>query len=263
MIWTPLTAIMFLLSAFGLALMLFAAPKAYRINRLTSGANMEERYALEKEFYLLSTVVWVILLSRIVASGLFWVTNESLIALVPGAMCQFGIYQAGTPYSWIANGVKLAAFIVYGIWLSLDFINRRSKGASLMPSLARLFILLIPLLFLDMVVDLAFYYVLNPVVVPCCRIVFSAASQLPCPYCFVFHDAPAFLVVIASYGISIALVVWGFAIRHYTKGKADVEGIGMAVIRRYVTLALGFAVLGTIALVPAILQVMGSASLLH
>jgi hypothetical protein len=263
MIWTPLTAIMFLLGAFGLALMLFAAPKAYRINRLASKANMEERYALEKEFYLLSTVVWVILISRIVASVLFWVTNESLIPLIPGAMCQFGIYQAGTPYSWIANGVKLVAFLVYGIWLSLDFINRRSKGATLMPSLARLFILLIPLLLLDMIVDLAFYYVLNPVVVPCCRIVFTAVSQLPCPYCFVFHDAPAFIVVIASYGLSVALVVWGFAIRHYTKDNADVESVGMYVIRKYVTFAIAFAVIGTIALIPAILQVLGGGTFFH
>jgi hypothetical protein len=263
MIWTPLTVIMFLLSAFGLALMLFTAPKAYRINRMTSQATMEQKYALEKEFYLLSTVVWVILLSRIVASGLFWVTNESLISLIPGAMCQFGVYQAGTPYSWIANGVKLVAFLVYGIWLSLDFINRRSKGTALMPSLARLFILLLPLLFLDMIMDLAFYYVLNPVVVPCCRIVFSAVSQLPCPYCFIFHDAPAFLVVIASYGISVALVVWGFAVRHYTKNNRDAEGEGMLLIRRFVTFALGFAVIGTIALVPAILQVLGSGAFFH
>lgn len=263
MIWTPLTAIMFLLGAFGLALMLFAAPKAYRIHRTASRASMEQRYGLEKEFYLLSTVVWVILLSRIVASGLFWVTNESLIPLIPGAMCQFGVYQAGTPYSWIANGIKLVAFLVYGMWLSLDFINRRSKGAALMPSLARLFILLVPLLFLDMILDLAFYYVLNPVVVPCCRIIFTAESQVPCPYCFVFHDAPAFLVVIASYGISVALVAWGFAVRHYTKGAGDAEGVGMSLIRRFVTFALAFAVIGTVALVPAILQVLGSGAFLH
>lgn len=263
MIWTPLTAIMFLLGAFGLALMLFAAPKAYWINRTASKASMEERYALEKGFYLLSTVVWVILLSRVVASGLFWVTNESLIPLIPGAMCQFGVYQAGTPFSWIANGVKLIAFLVYGIWLSLDYINRRSKGAALMPSLARLFILLVPLLLLDIVMDLAFYFILNPVVVPCCRIIFTAESQVPCPYCFVFHDAPAFLVVIASYGISVALVVWGFVVRHYTRRMSDAEGVAMSLIRRFVTLALAFAVIGTIALIPAIFQVLGGGAFFH
>jgi hypothetical protein len=254
---------MFLLGAFGLALMIFAAPKAYRINRMASRASMEQKYALEKEYYLLSTVVWVILLSRLVASGLFWVTNESLIALIPGAMCQYGVYQAGTPYSWLANGIKLIVLLVYGIWLSLDFVNRRSKGAALMPSLARLFILLIPLLFLDMIMDLAFYYVLNPVVVPCCRIVFTAESPVPCPYCFIFHDAPAFLVVIVSYGLSVALVVWGFAVRRYTMKIADAEGVAMSLIRRFVTFALGFAVIGTIALVPAILQVLGSGTFTH
>ncbi|MEM4213742.1 MAG: hypothetical protein QXZ28_00965, partial [Candidatus Methanomethylicaceae archaeon] len=97
MIWTPLTAVMVILGVFGLALMLYTVPKAYKISKRVSKASLEERYGLEKEYYLLSTVVWVVLITRIVASVLFWVTNESLIPLVPGAMCQFGVNQAGAP----------------------------------------------------------------------------------------------------------------------------------------------------------------------
>ncbi len=263
MIWTALTTVMLVLGIFGITLTFYAATKAFGISKKVSRAGLEERYSLEKDYYLLSTVVWVILLSRIVASGMFWVTNESLIPLIPGAMCQFGVSQAGTPYSWIDTGVKLVVLFAYGIWLSLDIINRRVKGAPLLPTLSKIFLVLLPLLLLDTILDVAFYYTVSPVVVPCCRTVFTAESPVPCPYCFVFHDAPMFLVVIVSYGISIALVLWSFAVRHYSLKNKDLDEVGMSAIRKLVYLALGFAVLGTIAVIPAILQVLGSTGFAH
>ncbi|MEM3365114.1 MAG: hypothetical protein QXM93_01700 [Candidatus Methanomethyliaceae archaeon] len=263
MIWTPLTAVMVILGVFGLALMLYTVPKAYKISKRVSKASLEERYGLEKEYYLLSTVVWVVLITRIVASVLFWVTNESLIPLVPGAMCQFGVNQAGAPYSWIDNGVKLIVLLVYGIWLSLDFLNRRVKGAPLMRALSRLFLLLAPILVLDLALDLGFYFTVSAVTVPCCRVVFTAESPIPCPYCFVFHDAPMFIVVIACYGLAISLVIWSFVIRYFMQKIPEMENIGIEAVRRLVTLALGFAVMGTVALIPAVMQVMGPAVPLH
>jgi len=119
-----------------------------------------------------------------------------------------------------------------------------------------------PLLLIDTVLDLLFYGSVEAVTVPCCRIVFDQTSAVPCPYCFVFHDAPLFLMVIVSYGLSIAAVVWSLAIRHYLK-VGEIEPIGMAAIRRLVTFSLIFAIIGTIALVPAILQVIGAGVFLH
>ncbi|MCX8182422.1 MAG: hypothetical protein N3D12_04830 [Candidatus Methanomethyliaceae archaeon] len=257
MIWTPLTAVMVILGAFGLALTLYTVPKAYKIGKRLSRASLEEKYGLEKEYYLLSTVVWVVLITRIVASVLFWATNESLIPLIPGAMCQFGVNQVGAPYSWIDNGVKLIVLLVYGIWLSLDFLNRRVKGAPLIKALSRLFLLLVPILILDLAVDIGLYFTVSAVTVPCCRVVFTAESPIPCPYCFVFHDAPMFIVVIACYGLAISLVVWSFVIRYFMKKVPEIENVGMEAIRRLVTLSLGFAIMGTVALIPAIMQVMG------
>ncbi len=258
MIWTALTTIMVVLGLFGLTETVYASIKSYGIIKRVSIAGLEERYNLEKSYYLLSTIVWVILLSRIVASGVFWITNESLIPLVPGAMCQFGVNQAGAPYSWIDNGVKLFVVFAYGIWLSLDLINRRVKGGPLLPTLSKMFLILAPLLFLEAFLDVAFYLTVSPVVVPCCRTVFTATNPIPCPYCFVFHDAPMFLVVIVSYGLAMALVLWSLFIRHYSFKFRDIEAVGMDAIRKLTLLAVGFAVLGTIAVVPALFQVLGT-----
>lgn len=254
---------MTVLGIFGLVLVIYASGKAYTINKRIAKAGLEEKYLLEKNYYLLSTVVWVILVSRIIAGGLFWVTNESLIPLIPGAMCQFGVSQAGSPYSWIDTGVKLVVIFAYGIWLVLDLINRRVKGSPLLQPLSKIFILLVPLLLLDTMLDLAFYFTVSPVTVPCCRTVFTEASPVPCPYCFIFHDAPMFLVVIISYGLSIALVLWGFVVRHYTVRVKEIEPVGNDATRKLVTVALVFAVIGTVALVPAIIQVLGGGPLLH
>ncbi|MDI9644410.1 MAG: hypothetical protein QFX35_04225 [Candidatus Verstraetearchaeota archaeon] len=263
LIWTPLTTIMTVLGVFGIALVAYASGKAYAITKKVSKAGLEERYTLEKNYYLLSTVVWVVLVSRIFASGLFWVTNESLIPLIPGAMCQFGVSQAGSPYSWIDTGVKLIVMLAYGIWLILDLLNRRVKGSPLLASLSKIFILLIPLLILDTILDLAFYFTVSPVTVPCCRTVFTETSPVPCPYCFVFHDAPMFLVVIVSYGLAVSLVLWGFVVRYYTVRIKEMEGVGNAAMRRLVTVALMFAVIGTVSLIPAILQVLSGGPFLH
>ncbi|MGQ9759011.1 MAG: hypothetical protein ACUVQ5_00330 [Candidatus Methanomethylicaceae archaeon] len=263
MIWTPLTAAMVILGVFGLALMLYAVPKAYNISKRAPKASLEEKYGLEKEYYLLSTVVWVILITRIFASVLFWVTNESLIPLIPGAMCQFGVNQAGAPYSWIDNGVKLIVLLVYGIWLSLDFLNRKVKGGPLMQSLSRIFLLLAPLLVLDLALDLGFYFTVSPVTVPCCRVVFTAESPVPCPYCFVFHDAPMFIVVITCYGLAISLVIWSFIIRYFMGMVPEIQNVGMDAIRKLTTLALVFAVMGTVALIPAMMQVIGPSAPVH
>ena len=146
----------------------------------------------------------------------------------------------------------------YGIWLSLDLINRRVKGGPLLPTLSKIFLILAPLLFLEAFLDVAFYLTVSPVVVPCCRTVFTATNPIPCPYCFVFHDAPMFLVVIVSYGLAIALVLWSLFIRHYSFKFREIEAVGMDTIRKLTLLAVGFAVLGTIAVVPALFQVLGT-----
>ncbi len=257
MIWTPFTAIMVILGFFAIALTAYAATKAWRIARRLRTVTLEERYVLEKGFYLVSTVVWVVLVSRIVAMVLYWVANESLIPLVPGAMCQWGIHQAGYPFSWVDTGLKSGIVFVYGMWLSLDLINRRCKGAPLMDVLSKTFLLFMPLLVADSALDIAFYFRVEPVAVPCCRVAFSLESLLHiCPFCFVFHDAPMFIAVVAGYGLSIATAIWGAVVKRYADKPGDLGEVSTKALSILATLSLGFAVIGTIALVPAIFQIL-------
>ncbi len=260
MIWTPFTAIMVILGFFALALTFYTLPKAYTVWKRAEKASLEEVYALEKSFYLVSTIVWLVLASRIVGMGLYWVANESLIPLIPGAMCQWGVHQAGHPYSWIDTILKLFVLFIYGIWLSLDMINRRCRGSPLMATLSKYFIFLVPLLLADSILDLAFYFKVEPVTVPCCRVVFTAENPLPCPFCFVFHDAPMFIAVIVGYGLSIATMIWGSVIKRYADQPGDLGEISKRALKMLANLSLIFAIIGTMALVPAIFQIMAPAT---
>ncbi|HEX9261971.1 MAG TPA: hypothetical protein VF893_05535, partial [Candidatus Bathyarchaeia archaeon] len=125
------------IALFTLTVGLYAAYKAYKIGEAEKSIEGDKKYELEKDFYLVSTVGWMTLGTRVLAIPLFFVTVISLIPSVPGAMCEFGVFQAGSPFSWADFGVKLFTMFAFGGWLFIDFINRKTKSAPLMRSLSR------------------------------------------------------------------------------------------------------------------------------
>lgn len=260
MIWNSYTVLMVALASIGLALVTYTSAKAYEVYKATAAKVSAERmYELEKKYYLLSTTAWVTLVSRLVAFPFYWIANESLIPLIPGAMCQFGVHQAGAPFSWIDTGLKVVVPYLYGVWISLDILNRRVRRPKLMRTLSLGFLALTPVLFFELAMDLAFYWTVEPIVVPCCRTTFTPENPLPCPFCFVFHDAPLFIVVTTGYSLAIAAIVWAFVVRRYSRGDVELEREGDRIARWLVNLALAAAIVATVTFIPAVMQVMGPA----
>src|SRR5512138_149462 len=179
------------IALFALAVGCFAAFKAYKIEAGIKNASSDQRYELEKDFSLVSTVGWMTLGTRLIAIPLFWITVVSLISSVPGAMCEFGVFQAGAPWSWADLGLKFFTMFAFGGWLFFDIINRKLKSSNMMASLSRGFVLLLPLLLIDVALDIAFFGGLQPLVVPCCMVVYSATSgglfNIGCPFCFITY----------------------------------------------------------------------------
>ena len=95
------------IALFALVVGSYAAFKAYKIDSAEKTDATDQRYELEKDYYLVSTVGWMTLGARILAIPLFFVAVISLIPSIPGAMCEFGVFQAGSPYSWADFGVKV------------------------------------------------------------------------------------------------------------------------------------------------------------
>jgi hypothetical protein len=231
---------------------LFATLKAYKIDEESKNASIEQRYELEKSYYLVSTVGWMTLATRILAIPLFWLTVLSLIPAVPGAMCEFGVFQAGAPFSWADFGLKFSTMFAFGGWLFFDFMNRKMKGSPLMGSLSRWFVLLVPLLIADVLLDVSFFGLLKPLVVPCCMVAYSNTAvslfNIGCPFCFITYQYPLLWGVIAAYAVSVALMVWSFLFQRGL-AKNSVPNETSAWLRKVMQIAIILAVSGTVLLV--------------
>lgn len=237
---------------FALAVGLYAAIKAYKVEEGIKAASSDERYELEKDFYLVSTVGWMTFATRILAIPLFWVTVISLIPAVPGAMCEFGVFQAGSPFSWADLGMKLFTMFAFGGWLFFDFMNRKLKGSPFMGSIARVFVLLLPLLFIDALLDLAFFGALQPLVVPCCMIVYSNTAtglfNIGCPFCFITYKYPLLWGVLSAYAVSVALVFWSFLFQRSSRKADGVQKEISPLMKKVLLASMILAVIGTVLL---------------
>src|SRR3989304_3388992 len=102
---------------FALAVGSYAAFKAYKVEAAEKTAIADQRYEVEKDFYLVSTVGWMTFATRIISIPLFWVTVISLIPSVPGAMCDYVLFQAGFPLLWGNLGLIPFTIFAFGGWL--------------------------------------------------------------------------------------------------------------------------------------------------
>jgi hypothetical protein len=187
--------------------------------------------------------------TRILAIPLFWLTVISLIPSVPGAMCEFGVFQAGAPWSWTDFGLKLVTMFAFGGWLFFDFMNRKSKGSPFMGSVGRWFVLLMPLLFIDALLDLLFFGSLKPLVVPCCMVVYSntvaGLFNIGCPFCFITYKYPLLWGVIAIYSVSVALLIWSFLFQRSSSKRSDVQNETSPLMEKVMLACIVLASIGT------------------
>jgi len=251
LIFNIFVAVDLAIALFALAIGSFTAYKAYKIEQNTKNTDSDQRYEQEKDFQLVSTVGWLTLGTRILAIPLFFVTVVSLISSVPGAMCEFGVFQAGSPFSWVDFALKLVTVFAFGGWLFMDYLNRKLKGAPLMRTLSRGFVLLLPLLFIDALLDIAFFGSLEPLVVPCCMVAYPAESSsllgIGCPFCYVTFEKPLLMLVIPLYAISVALIVWSLIFKRASSGF-NVQQESSPMLSKVLMISTALAVVATIVL---------------
>jgi len=172
------SAMMILLSMCGAILGLSVAERALRIFRRWNISDQENRYELEKEFYLTYVTVGVVLGIRLFAIPLYFWTLESFVPMIPGAMCLWGVFNVIPQHCWPALSLKFLFPTIYVGWLILAKINDVSKRNPLIRNLMGLYLSTLPLLVLDSLVDFSIFYNLQPIRVSCCA---SAIDEWPRP----------------------------------------------------------------------------------
>jgi len=169
---------MLLLSLSAAVLGISAAEKAIEIFRRWHKSDEEEKYELEKQFYFTYATVSVVLGIRLFAVPLYFWTMQSFVPMVPGAMCLWGVFNTLPEFCWSALALKLLLPTLYVGWLILARINGLCKRNPILRNLMGFYLVMLPLLVFDSLLDFTIFYSIRPVEVSCCA---SAIDEWPRP----------------------------------------------------------------------------------
>jgi hypothetical protein len=91
----------------------------------------EEKASLEDRSYLVLLIMVIVLLIRLINWPLFYVTLQSFISDIEGAMCIFGVTQVKVGLTRFLEFLKPIIFFLIGGWLILHILDRATKTSPL------------------------------------------------------------------------------------------------------------------------------------
>jgi hypothetical protein len=174
MIMHPAIIALFLGSVVVSLMVLYAAYYGIRIVHhwdLTSGSEMQ--LGLEKQTYLVSTLMSYALLFQLFSLFLFIFTADKLSSLFVGAMCAAGTLNVNG-YGYPALLLKILNFVLGGAWLVVNYTDNRAVDYPLIKKKYVLLLAMAPLILGEMFIQGAYFLNLNAhVITSCCGALFS------------------------------------------------------------------------------------------
>lgn len=147
-------------------------------NRYGSSINDEGRTAIENRAYLLTLMSAVILLVKLLSWPFYYVTLQSYVDSIHGAMCIFGVTQLQPNLSNINQIFKPVVFFSISGWLILNRLDRSTETS---PLFRRKFLLLSVvglMIFTDSTADLIYFTSFDiKMFVSCCTTFFDLPGR--------------------------------------------------------------------------------------
>lgn len=138
---------------------------------LSSGSDLQ--LALERETYLVSTLVVFALAAEVVSLLLFVFTADGLHGRFTGAMCAAGVLLAA-PGGYATLLLKVGDCLLAGVWLILNHADTRGYDYPLIRAKYSLLLLLTPLVWIEAFLALRYFTGLKAeVITSCCGSLFS------------------------------------------------------------------------------------------
>ncbi len=132
----------------------------------------EEKTSLEDRSYLILLIMVIVLLIRLINWPLFYVTLQSFISDIEGAMCIFGVTQVKPSLTRFLEFLKPVIFFLIGGWFILHVLDRATKTAPLMKRKLLLLSILSLLVLIDSIGDILLMIGIAPEsLVSCCTTV--------------------------------------------------------------------------------------------
>ncbi len=135
------------------------------------------QYSLEKQSYLVATIIKYVLILKIPLFLFFVFTMDKLSNVIPGAMCAAGVVNA-TVYGFPLLILKIVNIYLFGFWLILHHFDMRSPNYPFTKIKFLFFIVIFFFLFAEIVLEVLMFYNIDPAkIVSCCGTLFSAAKS--------------------------------------------------------------------------------------
>ncbi|MEA3433574.1 MAG: hypothetical protein U9R13_03255 [Campylobacterota bacterium] len=141
-----------------------------------------EQFALENRSYLVMTIIFFVMLLKVILLPYFVYTMDNLSNLIPGAMCGAGVVKANE-YGDPLLSLKIIILFLSGLWLSMNSIDLKAKNYPYLKLKSWFFILIFLLLSAEFILDILYFTHIetnNPV--SCCSVIFGqtgGANGLP------------------------------------------------------------------------------------
>lgn len=179
---------------------------------LTSGS--EEQLALERQTYLISTILSYVLVFEIGSLFLFIYTADSLHTLFVGAMCAAGALYVD-PYGYPTFLLKIMNVILAGLWLIVNYADNRAYDYPLIRKKYALLLVLAPLIMAESITQTLYFTQMKAdVITSCCGSLFSAGGN------GVSSDIAAVPVKVAMGGFYLVFALTFFSgVVYRLKGK--------------------------------------------
>jgi hypothetical protein len=142
---------------------------------LESGSDIQ--LELERRTYLISTILSYTLIFQMLSLFLYIFTADNLHRQFTGAMCAAGSLGVNG-YGYPVFMLKIANCLLAGVWLILNHVDTRGYDYPLIKAKYRLLNILVPLVLLEVILQLAYFFNMKAdVITSCCGSLFSSDSH--------------------------------------------------------------------------------------
>ena len=178
MLMPPAIVALHLIALSATGTVLLASGFAWRILRywdIHSGS--ERQLRLERQTYLISTLLGFALGAELLSLLLFVHTAESLSGQFVGAMCATGVLNVNA-YGFPTLLLKIAVFFLAAAWLLLNRVDQRGYDYPLVRVKYGLLLIIAPLTLVEAIAQTGYFVGLEPeVITSCCGSLFGAGGR--------------------------------------------------------------------------------------
>jgi hypothetical protein len=210
MILNPFALTLLFVGTISLLLMAASAISAlYFYHQYKHSEGIDEQVQAQSRIHLSLLLLFTAFLLRLATWPLFYILLHSLVPIVPGAMCIYGVTQVMPAFIAFMQTLKPLAFFLVGGWLLFHSLDLCLRNHPLMSKSIRLLIFVLVVAAIDSISELLFIFLFSPpgVAVSCCTVVadlmIPASPLIPVP---LFSAHYRGILMAGYHGINLGLV---------------------------------------------------------